>query len=391
MVKRYLNLDMLLGKTRSSFLFGPRGVGKTMLSLEFVKSKCNTFMVDLFNYEVFTRYLTLPGLFRKEIEHKLESGALTVFVDEIQKIPALLDEIHSLIEQNKTRIQFLMTGSSARKLKRGGANLLAGRAWTLNLHPLTDRECKIDLKRALQFGTLPAIYLQDEVPERTLKAYVETYLKEEIMQEAILRRIDKFIRFLDVAGQMNGEPVNFTKIARDCGVSTKTAIDFFSILTDTLLAFRIEGWTHSIRKQLCQSPKFYFFDCGVLNAINGELKSELKEGSYRFGKLFETFVVQELIRLNDYTESGYHFYYWRTNTGLEVDIILSKNYSEPPIAIEIKSSNSPTERDMHALKSFKSENKKAILYCICLCPKPYRLGNITVYPWRQAMEKIFPS
>lgn len=391
MIHRYLNLSKLLGEKRSAFLFGPRGVGKTVLSLKFVQGTLNAFLVDLLNHDLYRRYLTRPALFRYEVLHRLQPDhTLTVFVDEIQKLPSLLDEIHSLIEQNKNSVRFLLTGSSARKLKRGGANLLAGRAWTLKLHPLTHRECKVDLYRALQFGTLPAIYLEDDAPQRTLKAYVETYLKEEIMQEALVRKVDRFVRFLDLAGQMNGEPVNFTKISRDCGVSTKTAIDFFSILVDTLVAFRIEGWSHSVRKQLRQSPKFYLFDCGVLNAIRGELQSELREGSYRFGKLFETFIVQELIRLNDYTEADYRFSYWRTNSGLEVDLILSRGPSESPIAIEIKSKGSPMEHELHALRSFKLENKNAILYCICLSPRPYRLGDITVYPWDKAMDEIFP-
>lgn len=362
-----------------------------MLARKFLPQASPSLEIDLLNNDLFTRYLAHPSLFRDEVEHQLGSkGPLTVFIDEVQKLPPLLDEVHHLMERYKGRLRFLLTGSSARKLKRGGANLLAGRAWTLKLHPLTHREGVADLRRALQFGTLPGIYLSEEEPERNLRAYVETYLKEEIMQEALVRRVDGFVRFLDLAGQMHGEPANFAKIARDCGVTTKTAQDYFSILVDTLVAFRIDGWTRSVRKQLRQSPKFYWFDGGVLNAICGELKTELKDSSYRFGKLFETWILLEMIRLNDYTEADYRFFYWRTNTGMEVDVILSRGLSEPPIAIEIKSRTAPQAEDVRGLKSFQSENPKAKLLCICRSPRAYRLGDITVYPWREALEVLFP-
>lgn len=390
MISRFLNLPELLDKSRSAFLFGPRGVGKTVLSKEFIKDVPFSFEIDLLNNDLYTRYLTRPGSFRDDIEYRIRAeDVLTVFVDEVQKLPVLLDEVHLLIERHKERVRFLLTGSSARKLKRGGANLLAGRAWTLKLHPLTHLECDIDLNRALAYGTLPAIYLDDKEPARTLKAYVETYLKEEILQEALVRKVEGFVRFLDVAGQMNSEPVNFTKVARDCGVSPKTAQDFFSILVDTLVAFRIDAWAHSARKQLRLSPKFYFFDCGVLNAIRGELRTELKERSYRFGKLFESYIIQEIIRLNDYLEADYNFYYWRTNTGMEVDIILSRSPTEAPVAIEIKSQPAPDLEDCRGLLSFRSENPSSRLLCICAVPNSYKLGDIEFLPWREAMGVLF--
>jgi len=390
MIDRILSLSSILKKDRSAFLLGPRGVGKTCLSRTFIKEFAPGFEIDLLSHELFQRYSTQPHLFRKEIEDKIPlKGRLTVFIDEIQRIPALLNEVHSLLESRKTKVRFLMTGSSARKLKRRGVNLLAGRAWTLKLHPLTHRECALDLNRALQFGTLPSVYLDDPAPERTIKSYVETYLKEEIMQEALVRRVEGFIRFLEIAGQMNGEPLNFRGIGRDCGVSTKTVQEFSSILVDTLVAFRIDGWSYSIRKQIRRSPKVYFFDCGVLNGIRGELKTELKEGSYRYGKLFETFVIQEMIRLNDYYETDYRLFYWMTNTGLEVDLILSRGPSSRPIAIEIKSSRSPEKKDLTALKSFKSENPKAVLYCFCRTPRSYKYGDILVLPWEDGFRKIF--
>ncbi len=390
MIYRYLNLNNILGKNTSAFLFGPRGVGKTYICQEFIKNQQYYFEINLLNHGIYTRYITHPDLFRKEIEEKIvKNSVLNVFIDEIQKLPYILDEVHYLLEKYKGKIRFILTGSSARKLKRSGANLLAGRAWTLKLHPLSFIEINIVLNKTLKYGTLPSFYLDENEPERSLKAYVETYLKEEIMQEALVRNIEGYIRFLDIAGQMNGEPVNFTKIARECAVSTKTAQEFFSILVDTLIAFRIDGWSRSIRKQVRQGPKYYFFDCGVLNAIRGELKTEIKESSYYYGKLFETLVVQELIRINDYTNADYRFNYWRTNTGIEVDIIMSRGIKESPIAIEIKSHIAPMEKDLHALKSFKSENQNAVLYCLSNSANAYSLGDIKVFPWREGIKKIF--
>ena len=302
----------------------------------------------------------------------------------VQKLPELLDEVHYLIETYKGRIQFLLTGSSARKLKRSGANLLAGRAWTFKLHPLASQELELDLDKALTVGTLPGIYQEPlSSAKRSLKAYVETYLREEIMQELLVRNINRFIRLLDIAGQFNSEPVNFTSIARDSGVSVKTAQEYFDILVDTLVAFRIDGWSYSVRKQLRQGPKYYFFDCGVLNGIRGELQTELKTGSYRYEKLFETFVVNELIRANDYNELGYRFHYWRTNTGVEVDLVLTRGPNDIPKAIEIKSQSSPKKSDMKGLIAFASENKKAELFCLCQTPRKYSVGPVQVLSWKK--------
>ena len=390
MINRTLNLQKILQSRHTVFLLGPRGVGKTFLCNQFLESCTNFYRIDLLHHDIYLRYLKQPALFRNEIETMLTNKSeLTVLIDEVQKLPSILDEVHSLIEKYKKQIQFILTGSSARKLKRGGANLLAGRAWILKLHPLTHLELKLDLSKALTIGTLPAVYLEDSDPQRTLKAYLELYLKEEIMQEALTRKIEGFSRFLDMAGQMNGEPLNFSKLARESNVSTKTAQEYFSILVDTMLAFRIDAWTYSIRKQITAAPKFYFFDCGVLNAVRGELDYELNKNSYRYGKLFETFLAQEIIRINDYRETGYRFYYWRTNTGLEVDLILSKGPREAPIAIEIKSSVAPLEQDLHGLKSFQTENTTARLICLSNTPQAYKLGQIDVLPWQEGIKAIF--
>jgi len=391
MITRLLDLSRLLGKgAQSALLFGPRGAGKTRLSSVFLRTQSPQLSFDLLDNANYTRFLTQPDLFKHEVEAGLKQrGILTVFVDEVQRLPQLLNDVHSLIESHKGKVRFLLTGSSARKLKRGGANLLAGRAWTLHLHPLTHREGVHDLRRALSVGTLPAIYLDDPSPERSLKAYVDTYLKEEIQQEALTRKVEGYVRFLDVAAQMNGAPLNFSSIARDCGVSMPTAQEFFSILVDTMIAFRVDGWSWSVRKQLRQSPKLYFFDCGVLNAVRGELATELKSGSFRYGMLFETFIVQEICRLNDYQETGFKIYYWQSNSGLEVDVILSRGPSDRPMAVEIKSGTAPAPKDLRGLHAFKSENKHARLFCLCQTPRPYDLNGVKILPWAEGLATLF--
>lgn len=393
MYKRKLNLPELLKQNKSTFLFGPRGVGKTVLAQNYLSNAKHAESIDLLSLDTYRRYIAEPGLFRLEIEQRLQDipnkETLTVLIDEVQKLPELLDEVHYLIERHKRRVQFLLTGSSARKLKRSGANLLAGRAWTLKLHPLSSYELNLDLRKALTIGTLPGIYQESlSSARRSLKAYVETYLREEVMQESLVRKIDRFIRLLDIAGQVNGEPTNYTAIARDSGVSVKTAQEYFDILVDTLIAKRIDGWSYSVRKQLRQSPKYYFFDCGVLNAIRGELQTELRPSSYRYGKLFETFIVNELIRANDYKESDYRFHYWRTNTGMEVDLILTRGPRDAPRAVEIKSESSPKESDLKGLMAFASENKNANLFCLCQTSRKYSLGPVQVLPWHKGIEML---
>lgn len=391
MVSRVINLTKLLGNKRSSFLFGPRGVGKTTLAESYLKEVGPTFSINLLHDDEFSRYLINPSLLRSEVNAALQThGRLTVLIDEVQKLPPLLDEVHDLIEKKKESINFLLTGSSARKLKRDGANLLGGRAWTLNLHPLTHRECDLDLDRALRIGTLPKIYLNDQEPERTLRAYVGTYLKEEIQQESQVRNLQGFARFLEIAAQMNGEPINYTEIGKDSGVSGKTAQEYFSILIDTLLAFRIDGWSRSTRAQTRQSPKYYFFDCGVLNALTGELRAELKPASFRYGKLFETWVVLEIIRLSQYADLDWRFHYWRTSTGMEVDLVIRRG-SSPVTAIEIKSSTQPGAADLKGLRAFLSEYPKAQPLLLCRTPRAYEIDGIRILPWAEGIAEILGS
>jgi predicted AAA+ superfamily ATPase len=394
MVSRSLDLGKFLGKEGSSFLFGARGTGKTYLAAALLKTKPHALQIDLLDQRTFLRYLSHPGALREEVQTQWERAPgkpLFVLIDEVQKVPALLDVVHSLFNENPRGVQFLLTGSSARKLKlkRGGANLLAGRAYVAHLHPLTHREVRLNLPKALQFGTLPGLYVTEAKPEAWLEAYVGTYLKEEIQQEALVRKLDSFTRFLEFASQAHGEPVNFSKMVRQGIASVPTIQDYFSILVDTLIAFRLDGWSTSVRRQLLQAPKFYFFDCGVLNALRGELRTELRPSSYRYGKLFETWVILEMIRLNDYAGTGYRFAYWRTNTGLEVDVILYRNAAEPPIAVEIKSGNAPAEQDLKALLAFKKENPKAKMYCFSQAPRARLVHGIRILPWQEGLDTLF--
>jgi len=295
---------------------------------------------------------------------------LSIFIDEIQKIPDLLDVCQLLIEEQKPRVRFLLTGSSARKLKARGANLLASRALSLRLHPFTHLELQDDavtLDELLQYGSIPAIFFAEH-KEEALRAYVDTYLKEEIQQEAIVRKLDKFFSFIDIAAQYNGEVVNFSKMARQISVADKTIGDYFQILLDTLLVIKLPGWDRSARKQIIKSPKFYFFDCGVLNAAARELRSPILKGSSRYGRLFEQFIVTEIYRLNDYFRRDYAMSFY-SNGSSELDLVLSRGRRELPIAIEIKSNPLVHREDLSGLALFAREYPESDLYCPSLNEK----------------------
>lgn len=392
MLTRSQNILKILEKGRSTFLFGARGTGKTSLLVETLSQWPSTVRIDLLHGEAFQRYASRPELLRAELSAILNSTThpLTwVAIDEVQKLPSLLDEVHSLIETYKGRLAFLLTGSSARKLRRGGANLLAGRALTRYLHPLSSMETPLDLLRALRFGTLPAIYLDTQSLEiSTLEAYVSTYLREEIQAEALVRQVDRFARFLELAAQLNGEPINFAKLGRQCGVTTKTTQEYFSILVDTLICMRLDGWSQSVKRQLLQAPKFYFFDCGVVSALTGELRSEPKPASFRFGRLFETFLIQEMQRRSDYLDLGLRFNYWRDKDGHEVDIVVSRTTAKPLVAIEIKSGSQPLAEDLTSLALIAAEYPGLKLWCLCTTPRAYELGPIAVLPWLEGLHRL---
>ena len=386
MITRTLNLSTLLGNYSSAFLLGARGTGKTFLAREFLKDRRHlTF--ELLKGETFTRYLGHPEYLRHEIERALKDDCLTVCIDEVQKLPQLLDEVHQLLSEHEKKVRFILTGSSARKLKRIGANMLAGRAYTAQLFPLTCAEYNLPVEAALHYGTLPGV-ISSEQPELSLRAYFGTYLKEEIIAEAVTRKLDVFTRFLEVAAQYDGKPVNFSELARALKSTPHTVASYYEILEQTLIAIRLPGWSRSVRKQLLQAPKYYFFDCGVLNAVRGELAITPQPGTNRFGSLFENSVINEFFRQNSYHRKDFTFSYWRTRDNQEVDLICSKGNFEDPIAVEIKSSSAPSSQDLKHLHVFSDEYPQAKLYCLCTTPHAFVLDGVQIAPWKDGIKAV---
>lgn len=377
---------------------GARGLGKTKLSESWVREQEATLEYNLLDPGEFKRLLANPSQLVNEVRTKIsalpEHLTLSVFIDEVQKVPELLDVCHLLVEEQKPRVRFLLTGSSVRKLKSQSANLLASRAISVRLHPFTAMELEhtgFNLLEVLQYGTVPAIMFAEQKTQ-ALRTYVDTYLKEEIQQEALVRKLDKFFSFIDVAAQLSGEVVNFRKMARQISVADKTIGDYFQILVDTLLVIKIPGWSRSAKKQIIKSPKFYFFDCGVLNAAARELHSSLEAGTPRYGRLFEQFVILEFFRLNDYFSLDYALSFYSTGNA-EVDLVLSRSRSEAPIAIEIKSCPQVYREDFEGMEIFSREYPESRLYCISTNDKPYTLRlksgkDVHVLSYQQGIAQV---
>jgi predicted AAA+ superfamily ATPase len=342
--------------------------------------------VDLLHHDVFLRFAKEPGRFRSEAIAKIRGGVRTIFIDEVQRVPALLDEVHAIIEETKTR--FLLTGSSARKLKRGGANLLAGRAATRRLHPLTLAEIgsTFDLERALRLGTLPAVVSgDDESARELLAAYAETYLREEIQAEGIVRNVGGFARFLDVAAAQSGEILNASAVASDAAVSARTVRSYFEILEDTLIGFRLEPWSKSPRARLVGHPRFYFFDTGVTNVLNRRLHGELDLPSR--GRLFEQWIVTECARVVDYLHPETRLFYWRTHHGAEVDLLFER-HGKLRLAVEIKSRRTISGVDLSGLRSFAEAHPGTPRVIVATAPEPFTVDGVEVLPWRRFFESL---
>lgn len=384
MVDRILEIP----KNHSVFLFGPRQTGKSTL-LRSVFKAGSTLFIDLLQANDYLRYSANPALFREEVM-ALGPEITHIVLDEVQRIPILLDEIHSIIEGPRPRI-FILSGSSARKLKRSHANLLAGRAWTFHLFPLTSIELgeRFSLSRALQYGALPAIYLdKDDVSaQRTLRAYVDTYLQEEIQIESNVRSIGTFFKFLNIAADISGTIVNFTAIAHDTGTSVNVIREFFRILEDTLIGSFLPAYTKSDIKRLIKHPKFLFFDVGVRNTLLGRQTSAFMEGTSDFGRAFEHFVILELMRMNAYREKSFRLYYYRTSNGSEVDVIIESPQGEV-WAVEIKGSQDPALKSASGLLSFKEVVPHARLLCVCCAPRKRIAGDVLILPWRDLFKEI---
>ncbi len=323
----------------SFFLFGPRGTGKsTLLKTRFDKNKC--LWLDLLDSSVEDQFFLHPNHLYAIVK-ALPEEITYIVIDEIQKIPRLLDEVHRLIEE--TDKIFILTGSSARKLKHGGANLLAGRAFVYHLHALSCFELKeqFDLEKALQWGTLPKICSLTEDTEKDdfLRSYADTYLKEEIWNEQVIRKLHPFRRFLEVAAQCNGKIVNYANIAKDVGVDDKTIKEYFIILEDTMIGFFLASYHNSFRKRLVEKPKFYFFDPGVVRSLSRRLSVPLTPKTAAYGDAFEHFILLEFIRLGSYFQPDYRFSFIRTAGDVEVDLVIERP-GKKLLCIEIKSSDS---------------------------------------------------
>lgn len=388
MLNRIANISL----KRSFFLFGARSTGKsTLLSTTFRDSKIS--LIDLLD----------PAFFRlsaKDFQAHLEAlpaDTEWVVVDEIQRSPDILNVVHRWLSQSATstdRLRFALTGSSARKLKRGGANLLAGRANVFNLYPLTHREVppEYPLEHLLKWGALPEVVLEADPTEkrRILKAYTTTYLREEIAEEQLVRSLEPFQAFLTVAAQMNGKIVNYSAIASDVGTSTATIQTYFEILSDTLVAVILPAYHSSIRKRQRANPKVYLFDLGVVEAlIESSLGGDIS-GSYAGGNRFEHFLFLEIYRLQSYRELGWRFSYLRTKDDAEIDLIVERP-NEPTLLIEIKATDIVSERHTASLNRFAPDFKHSQATLLSNDPIPKNFGKVLCRHWRQWLQEVFPE
>ena len=371
---RQLDLAPLLAM-KSFFLFGPRSTGKTTLIRQQLSQKAS--IIDLLDSRYFLRLSAAP--------HELESiisaaPADIVVIDEIQRIPELLNEIHRLIETRN--VIFLLTGSSARKLRRGKANLLAGRVWTARMFPLIYRElADFNLDRYLRYGGLPSVYLS-EYPGEELDAYVNTYLKEEIMAEGLIRRLPPFLRFLKTIALANAEMINFTKLANDCQVPPSTATEYVGLLEDTLVGFLLPAWTESKKRKAIKTGKFYFFDPGVTHTLAGT--QVVDRNSDLYGKSFEQFICMELRAYLSYRRKKLQLAYWRSKNGHEVDFLLGTR-----TAIEVKASKKISKNDFNGLKYLKEEGVFKNFILVSQDPISTLADGITTIPWQKFLSELW--
>jgi predicted AAA+ superfamily ATPase len=362
---RFLKLEEV--KNDSLFFWGARQVGKsTLLKTLFPEAP----YYDLLKSEEFERLFRRPSLLREElIRYDLQHP---VIIDEIQKIPQLLDEVHWLMTNRN--IRFILCGSSARKLMRSGANLLGGRALRTVMYPLASVEIPdFDLMRAINNGMIPRHYTIDN-PQRRLQAYIGDYLNEEIRAEALSRNLSSFARFLEIAAQSNGEMIVYNNIAQDCGVSANTVKDYFSIMEQTMTGYLIPGFSHTVKRRTIQSPKFYYFDIGIVNYLLK--RKNIEQGTDSFGHAFEHLMMQEIIAYMGYSLSDEKLSYWRTSSGYEVDCIIGQGR----VAIEFKSSSEIQSRQTKGLKAFQEEYPQSRAVIVSMDKYRRNLHNIEVIP-----------
>jgi predicted AAA+ superfamily ATPase len=375
-IKRQLQLSPLLAM-KSFFLFGPRATGKTTLIRQQLAQKAT--IVDLLDSRYFLKLSAEPH----ELEALIAANpAEIIVIDEIQRIPELLNEVHRLIESKK--LTFLLTGSSARKLRRGRANLLAGRVWNAAMFPLIYREIPdFDLTRYLRYGGLPAVYLSAN-PEEELDAYVNTYLKEEIMAEGLIRRLPPFSRFLKTIALANGEMINFTKLANDCQVPPSTVTEYVGLLEDTLVGFLLPAWTESRKRKAIKTGKFYFCDPGITHALAGTQSPDRNSNLY--GKSFEQFICMELRAYLSYRRKKLPLTYWRSKSGYEVDFLIGTR-----TAIEVKAATRINRRDFKGLKYLKQEGVFQNFILVSQDPVSTLADGILTLPWQKFLPDLWKN
>jgi len=373
--------------SHSFFLFGARGTGKTYW-LEQILPKDSTHTINLLDPLEAEKFLLDPSELTKRIE-QIKNTHSHVFIDEIQKVPKLLDLVHHFIE--KTDLIFALTGSSARKLKRGGANLLAGRAFTYYLYPYSHQELGTDfnLQSALRWGTLPKVLeLQSEEEKQLyLRSYVNTYVKEEIAEEQVVRKLDPFRKFLQIASQTSGTIINFSNISKDTGVSIPTVQTYFQILEETLLGTIIPPFHESVRKRQFENPRFYFFDNGVRRALDRTISVDVIPQTSSYGNAFEHFIINEVIKLNAAKNLDFELSYLRTYGDAEIDLIIERPGKKKAL-IEIKSKTHITEEDLRHLQSLGPDISNSESFCLSCDPNEKRIGSVTCLPWDVGLREI---
>ena len=362
---------------KSLFLFGPRQTGKTsLLKTLFPKAP----FYNLLLADVFLRVSQRPQIVREEVESLKLAPGQPVIIDEIQKLPILLDEVQNLIEDKKLR--FILTGSSARKLKRGSANLLGGRAWTRHLFPLVTAEIpNYDLMRILNYGALPSIYLSN-TPDEDLTAYIGNYLQEEIKAEGLTRQIEGFSRFLQTASLCNAELLNFASVASDAQVPPRTIKDYFSILEDTLIGSMLEPFTKTKKRKAIQTAKFYFFDVGVCNVLAG--RTNIRPKTELFGKVLEHFIFTELRAWLSYRKDRRPLTFWRSTAKQEVDFMMGDE-----VAIEVKGTELVTERHLSGLRALSEDVKLKHQIVVSMDAHPRKIGHVSILPVRHFLSALW--
>lgn len=363
MIPRFYQLSSELES--SVFLFGARQTGKSIfLGMQFP----NAVYIDLLDAKMRRRFRAKPELLYEMLQDKQESSI--VVIDEIPLVPELLNEVHRLIQQKNLR--FVLCGSSARKLKRKGHDTLGGRALPCYFYPFVSAEiAHLDLDKALLYGMLPPHYLAKN-PERLLDGYIDVYLREEIKEESLVRNLDAFERFMEVAATCDGEIVNYENIASDCQVSAKTVKEYFGILSDTLIGYIIPAYTKVVKRKVVQAPKFYYFDVGVYNHLLN--RTSLAPGTSEYGHCFEHFVIQELVAYIGYTHNRKKLTYWHTYNGKEVDAVIG----EAEIGIEIKSTDEVQNKHMSNFKEYLEEFPNSRSIVVSRDPITRRVGNVEV-------------